>query len=452
MLIMYRKSNYLIKKISKEKDMYFLYHSIFGNFIKLNNELYNYLFSKEYFSELELKSNLSKYEFEFLIKNYFLLDDEIKDEQNIVSQKLKKRKSNISLGEEFDKLQLILTNSCNFNCKYCFCNHFVREKINNFMTFEIAEKSILKSLQIIKKNNKKNLTISFFGGEPSLNLQVIKKILLKFQNYFEGVNITYEYTSNGSIMNLEIAELFFSYKVLVSFSIDYLEPEDLSYRGDGSNLYSWEKIENNIKLLTEKEVAVEVSSVLSTETFNKNFYFLVDNLKKYNIQRMFLILSFDTEFYKIFSKNQIVEKIFDYYLYCLKKDISLEGYWYDTFSLIIDSDKFKEREAYKTCPSIGKMLSIEPNGDIFACKTTNVNLGNIDTLEEIFKQDKYHHYAMRAYINSEECKGCEIQGFCSGNCAGSNENNFGTIYKVNPMFCNVMKSIVSKLLDFYIEY
>lgn len=448
---MYKKSSYLILKNSqREKNAYFIYHSIFGNLLKINKEMYKYLFYSQNFSEEELLKYFSVEDFIFLKNNYFLTKNNF-DEQALIDEKIELRKKLLESGKEFDKLQLIMTNACNFKCKYCFCEQFTKEKNNTTMSFETASLSILNAIKILKTNNKKDLYVSFFGGEPSLNLDVIQEILLRFQNQYLDINIFYEYTSNGSIMNDYIATLFKKYSVVVTFSIDYLEKETLSYRADSVNHFKWEYIEKNIKLLYKKNVELEISSVLSEETINKNFINLVNILSKYNIKRIYLILSFGKEFYRKYSPDEISKKVYEYYIYCLSKGISLEGYWNESFSLIIDSDRLRKQEAYKTCPSIGKMLSIEPNGNIFSCKTTNKILGNIHDLEKVFKNKNYLYYGMRAYINAEKCKGCEIQGFCSGNCTGANENNFGTIYEVDPLFCETMKKIIDSLLNYYIN-
>lgn len=63
---MYKKSNYLIVKKSKvEKNSYFIYHSIFGNLLKINEEMYNYIFSSDNFSEEELLKNFTTEDFNF---------------------------------------------------------------------------------------------------------------------------------------------------------------------------------------------------------------------------------------------------------------------------------------------------------------------------------------------------------------------------------------------------
>lgn len=446
----YKLSKYIIKKEYPKKDYIFIYHSLFGNFTRIEKNLFNSLLLKNSFFENEILQNFSNEEFSYLKENFFIVDEN-NDEQDIIKKKIEERKNQILNGEEFDKLQLIMTNFCNFKCNYCFCNHFTKEKEMKNMSFEIAEESIISALHILKENKKNKLTIAFFGGEPSLNFEVIKSILKKFGNSYLGISIFYEYTSNGSIMTKEIAELFLKYSVTVCFSIDYLETKTLEYRGKGTSIIKWESIEKNIALLSNIGVCLEIASVLSEETINKNFYYLVDVLKKYKIDRIYLILSFGANFYKQYSPEFISKKVLEYYKYCFKKEISLEGYWYETFNLIIDPDLFKERQTYKTCPSIGKMLSIEPDGNIFSCKTTNKKLGNIKEIKKIFNNDEYKYYAMRAYINSSECIGCEIQGFCSGNCAGANENNLGNIYKVDSLFCETMKHIINEMLDFYIN-
>ncbi len=76
-------------------------------------------------------------------------------------------------------------------------------------------------------------------------------------------------------------------------------------------------------------------------------------------------------------------------------------------------------------------------------------MGNIEQFTKIFQDENYKYYAMRAYSNSEDCEGCEIEGVCSGNCAGAVENQYSDIRKMNYNYCETVRGIIRFLLEDY---
>ena len=81
--------------------------------------------------------------------------------------------TNSSIFPPITKLDLILTSGCNLACKYCF------EK--NCESHGSMENTIAKSavdLLLDYSANESNLTILFFGGEPTLKFDLIKEITI----------------------------------------------------------------------------------------------------------------------------------------------------------------------------------------------------------------------------------------------------------------------------------
>ncbi len=66
---------------------------------------------------------------------------------------------------------MVLTERCNLNCRYCYENN----KSNNRMSFEVARKIVDDELTLVKGTDKK-IIFQLFGGEPSLEWKLIKKI------------------------------------------------------------------------------------------------------------------------------------------------------------------------------------------------------------------------------------------------------------------------------------
>lgn len=66
---------------------------------------------------------------------------------------------------------MVLTERCNLNCRYCYENC----KSNNKMSFEVTKMIIDNELSMVKGTDKK-IIFQLFGGEPSLEWELIKRI------------------------------------------------------------------------------------------------------------------------------------------------------------------------------------------------------------------------------------------------------------------------------------
>jgi uncharacterized protein len=73
-------------------------------------------------------------------------------------------------------LELSVTEKCNLGCPYCY----VANK-DNFMTPEIFDEKLPLILDYMKKANCDKLNMSFFGGEPMLNFDLIKHATKKIR-------------------------------------------------------------------------------------------------------------------------------------------------------------------------------------------------------------------------------------------------------------------------------
>ena len=73
-------------------------------------------------------------------------------------------------------LSLLVSENCNMKCSFCYQH---KEKAKKNMSIETAEKAIEK----IRQEPGFNGEIEFFGGEPSLNLDVIEHVMNKYPEY-----------------------------------------------------------------------------------------------------------------------------------------------------------------------------------------------------------------------------------------------------------------------------
>jgi uncharacterized protein len=185
--------------------------------------------------------------------------------------------------------------------------------------------------------------------------------------------------------------------------------------------------------------------VLSEETLGYFDTDLVDFGLDYHVFEIGVLLSLAPDFYEKHAAGEIVDKVWNLYVYAKQRGVLVTGYWRMIFQQIIAQNQFMAR-GFKTCSATGCQLSIEPSGEVFACKGSSAYWGNILSLEELLLSETYRQYAMRAFRTPLECRGCEIENFCSGFCLGPLEKKYGSIYVIERSTCDIYKELTKRLI------
>ena len=142
------------------------------------------------------------------------------------------------------------TDSCNLNCTYCALGEFYEgydirtgKKINTLYAINLLK--FIFDLKPKKTNNK--LFISFFGGEPLLNIDFIKRIVgtANQLNVEKELELVYSITTNGTLIHKYI-DFLYTNKFSLLISLDGNEVNH-SYRVFSKNKKnSFQKVIENI--------------------------------------------------------------------------------------------------------------------------------------------------------------------------------------------------------------
>ena len=130
--------------------------------------------------------------------------------------------TNINMEDvAYEQLYLVVSESCNFRCKYCR-----QKKTTTIENMSIEE--IQNAIDIFYKIAKTPRSIVFFGGEPLMNFEGIK-YAIQYVRSFDR-NISFSMVINGSLCTLKIADYFAKNKIEVIVSLDGPEPYHNSAR------------------------------------------------------------------------------------------------------------------------------------------------------------------------------------------------------------------------------
>ena len=180
-----------------------------------------------------------------------------------------------------DQIVFEVTDSCNLSCTYCGLGEFYDGydiRNGNLLNIRYA-KILLKYIFDLKlKNNNNKIAIGFYGGEPLLNIKVIKQIIafVNKLNAKKEMRVIYSMTTNATLIHKHI-DFLAANKFRLLISLDGNE-ENHSYRVFNKNKEnSFQKVINNIDIIQKSytkyfDTHVSFNAVLHNRNSVKNIY------------------------------------------------------------------------------------------------------------------------------------------------------------------------------------
>ena len=398
-----------------------------------------------------LKSRFSKEEITFNYNRIKKLEDSnniinnfknilIKNPENFLP-KLKK--------EYFEKrianarqLTIEITQGCNMRCKYCvYSGKYEYERTHSsytkLMPFDVARKSIDYFFSLI--NSKKRTTphdlcaIGFYGGEPLLGFELIKKCVDYIKQKKTEEKISFTITTNGTLLDDEVIDFFIRNDFRILISLDGPKEEHDRFRVFKNNKGTFDRIwENIIRLKKNKEF------------FNKNVSFAacystphdllkIDKFFNDNFARNSIIVSFVREMGNTYFKNneakqQLKRKykiLFQKYLDTIVDNATTSRYCDALFSLnlykainrdIHSLDKRMEGELkifnISTNCFPGERLFVDTDGAFFVCERVNQYFSIGDYINGIDFEKVKKIVDLYSEFTLKNCLFCEARRFC----------------------------------------
>ncbi len=342
------------------------------------------------------------------------------------------------LKHGLSQLILTVTEDCNFRCKYCVYSdayEYTRSHSNKYMDFTTAKKAIDYYFSMIKQAKRyhplKTPTIGFYGGEPLLNFNLIKKCFEYIEDTYSDFQALYGLTTNGSLLDKEKADWLMRHNFSISVSLDGPEDEHNRLRVYRSGKGTFKDVMRNIGSIMEFGYKNIVSLPVfdwksdlfkNEEFFNRNDTPTVANVAQVNdIEWGKYYDQFTEEDKSAFLKR--IKRIKDYYFEKLsREEDNKRSSYFDR--LVGDSpvdDLLGGFSVYSREHSVmpftgacvpGTKIFVDVDGNFHACErvTNDFPIGNIDeglNFERIYQ-------LIENYINSmDKCPSCKNNRKCS---------------------------------------
>ncbi len=359
--------------------------------------------------------------YEFSVNgNHFVFDGNtvsVYEKNNVIQTKKENTPKYLPRCNYLRTVCLVLNNSCNLCCSYCFANKGHFDKPYEQMKLEHALKAIDTTANIIKKNNGKKFTISFFGGEPLLSFSLIKKIVLYIQKQYPHFEHVFRITTNGTLLTQDIVLFLEKNPFEIMISIDGGKKEHDFFRKDINGNGSYDKIKNNLKYF--KNIS-KLNARITITKANSNINCYIDDILNLGFRKITFAVDYAIEKDDFKNFKDSLKKLFIRYTEDIKK-----GFYYDitNISTVITSIVMK----YKMnthCNAGISYITLSADGIYYRCPRF---VGNpLFYVSKIDAAPKVLDKSMAAFRNkvktgatdrNDNCHKCAFVYLCGGACA-----------------------------------
>ncbi|MBE6841558.1 MAG: radical SAM protein [Ruminococcus sp.] len=358
-------------------------------------------------------------------------------------------------------LVLSVTEDCNFRCKYCYLSEtydYTRNRTSCHMTFETAKKAVDFYFDLIRKYKKikpnKKASINFFGGEPLLEMDLVRKVV-EYAKKTCPVELDFDITTNGYLLTDEVADFLVENDFYVAVSLDG-DRKNNSNRVMSKNTETFEKVLENIKRFRKRYPLYGKFGLLAVYDINtdleKNAEFF-DDIELPPVLRVTGVASNNTCYYQKFSEedyarfNKQITKLREEYIEKKKKSLPISTYQ----MVLFENELFQlyMRRRYKdnkgailpytgTCLP-GVRLGVRADGTFDICERMNQEfpIGNVNdgyNLENIAQIINRYNDDVTGKCGT--CIGNKVCSICYANVAGDKKFN------CDSKVCNQVREFV----------
>ncbi|MGN0636821.1 MAG: thioether cross-link-forming SCIFF peptide maturase [Huintestinicola sp.] len=369
---------------------------------------------------------------------------ELYNEKILFSEDDYEKFAKYSVASPIKAMCLLVTMDCNLRCEYCFASQGDYAMGRKVMSFETGKKALDFLLE--NSGDRENLEVDFFGGEPLMNWDVVKKLVEYGRSREEEYHKHFRFTvtTNGLLLDEEKMDFINKEMSNVVLSIDGRKDvnDRVRKRVDGSGCY--DRIIPRFKELAEKR---NYENYYVRGTFTKyNLDFASDVFHLYDLG--FEQISVEPVVCDHDEKYAITERdlpaVFSEYerLAQLMLVNEKKGKHFNFFHFMLDLDQGPcAIKRLRGCGSGNEYVAITSDGDIYPCHQfvgiPEYLMGNIHSGE--FNTEIKKDFAAAHIYNKEDCRKCWAKFYCSGGC---NANNFiytGNILTAHKLSCEIEK-------------
>ena len=342
---------------------------------------------------------------------------------------------------------LNVAHDCNLRCEYCFASKGDFGRGRMLMPFEVGKKAI--DFLIAESKGRHNLEVDFFGGEPLMNFDVVKRIV----EYARGLekqhnkNFRFTITTNGVLLTDDKIEYINREMSNVVLSLDGRKKVNdlLRVKPDGSGSYDLivPKYQKLVSTRGDKDYYVRGTFTKHNLDFTNDLLHMAD--LGFDQLSMEPVVSDEKLDYSI--REEDLPAIFREYEHLADLLIQRrkEGKGFNFFHFMIDLDQGPcAIKRLRGCGCGNEYVAVTPEGDIFPCHQfvgdDSWKMGNV--LDGSFDRAMKEDFSRYNIYSKKDCRNCWAKFYCSGGCNANSWQYERDILKSHRISCELEKKRV----------
>lgn len=347
-------------------------------------------------------------------------------------------------GDVVKALCLHVAHTCNLNCAYCFASQGKYQGDRALMSFEVGKQAL--DFLVEHSGTRRNLEVDFFGGEPLMNWDTVKK-LVEYARSIEkekNKNFRFTLTTNGVLIDDDVIDFANREMSNVVLSLDgRKEINDLTrvdYAGNGSYDRIVPKFQKLVKARGGKNYYMRGTFTHANPDFTNDVFHMAD-LGFTELSMEPVVCKSDDPAALTKEDIEIVKEQYE----ILAKDMlrrEKDGKPITFYHYMIDLTEgpciYKRISG---CGSGTEYMAVTPWGDLYPCHQfvgdAKFKLGDVwqgvtnNALRDDFRSCNV--YARK------ECGDCWAKLYCSGGCAANAYHATGSIKGIYESGCELFK-------------
>lgn len=349
-----------------------------------------------------------------------------------------------NMSQAVKALCLHVAHTCNLNCSYCFASQGKYQGDRALMSFEVGKQAF--DFLIANSGSRRNLEVDFFGGEPLMNWEVVKRLVAyaREQEKLHDKNFRFTLTTNGMLLSDEVDDFLNREMSNVVLSLDGRKEIHDHLRKDYAGRGSYDAIVPKFKRLVEKRGGknyyMRGTFTHNNVDFTNDIFHMAD--LGFTELSMEPVVCAPTDPYAL-TEEDLPELFRQYELLAeemIRRKKAGNGFVFYHYMLDLKNGPC----IYKRitgCGSGTEYMAVTPWGELFPCHQfvgdPKYSLGNIwDGVTNLAVQEEFRH--CNAYARPE-CRDCWAKLYCSGGCAANAYHATGKISGVYEYGCELFK-------------
>lgn len=347
-------------------------------------------------------------------------------------------------------LCLNVAHDCNLACKYCFADEgSYNGGPRCLMSFDVGKQAL--DFLVDHSGHRHNLEVDFFGGEPLMDFEVVKKLVAYGRSIEKEKDKHFRFTitTNGVLLNDEIMDFCNREMDNVVMSLDGRKDVHDHMRPFRNGKGSYDLIVPKFRKFAalRKKLGLQYYIRGTYTHYNLDFAKDVIHFADLGFDQLSMepVVAPPTEDYAIRPEDLPVLR--DQYDILAREMIKREkeGRGFTFFHFMIDLTGgpcvYKRLSG---CGSGTEYLGVTPWGDLYPCHQFVGNekflLGNV--FEGIKRTDIVDEFKCCNVYSRKECSECFARYYCSGGCAANSYNFHGSIDHVYETGCELERKRV----------